>query len=185
MILKLCGLIAVIVTCHCAPPSQPASAPSTTGATAIVDDGPTRVMTGAVLPALHGLTPVRHHDPDAVVAFTLTMRRRNTNAGAETGPQPVMSREELRAQYASDDEVSVVKEWAARHHLAASNNDNDTIELTGTTRDVEAILRVTINDYSSVNLGEFFANDRDPTIPSSLPVTFFIGLNNAPAARPR
>jgi hypothetical protein len=193
MTLKPLVLIALNVVTGCTPPSQPAASPTPARPTTVVDEGPMRVMTGAVLPAVHDLTPVRHHDPDGVVSFTLTMRRRKELP--EPRPGQFITRDQMRAEYsATDDQVNVVKEWAARHHLnkakvtnepTASELDNELLVFQGTTRDIEETLRVTINDYRSASLGDFFANDRDPTIPATLPVSGFVGLNNARAAEPR
>ncbi len=48
--------------------------------------------------------------------------------------------------------------------------DNLSITVQGATYDVERALGVTLNDYNSVAYGKFVANDRNPIVPSSLPI---------------
>ncbi len=76
-------------------------------------------------------------------------------------------------------EVRAVEMWlrGLGLHVAGASPDNSLVHVDGSTAAVEQAFGVTINDYAFQDR-EFYANDRSPSVPTSLHVNWIGGLSN-------
>jgi kumamolisin len=88
--------------------------------------------------------------------------------------------EQYRARFApTSSEVRVAEAWLRSQglHVAGASSDNSLIHVTASTAAAERALGVSINSYAFGGR-EFYANDRNPSVPSSLHVDWISGLSN-------
>ncbi len=89
-----------------------------------------------------------------------------------------LTNDQYMAQFApTAQDVQAVRDWATGSGLnvVSVSPDNLLVMAQGTTSAVERALGVAINDYSDGSR-TFMSNDRDPTVPSNLPIRAISGL---------
>ena len=153
---------------------------------------PVRLLRGQTPPAVSRGMAVRRglHAPDGALTLTIGLGARNvatldaviTAASDPANPRygHYLTRDEYRVRFApTDADVSAVRGWAERAGLRVDAVSPERLLVTarGTTSQVQRLLGVTIDDYSLPGR-RFYANDRDPVVPSSLNVVAISGLTS-------
>jgi kumamolisin len=88
--------------------------------------------------------------------------------------------EQYRARFApTSSEVRAAETWLRGQglHVAGASPDNFLIHVSASTAAVERAFGVNINSYAAEG-HEFYANDRNPSVPTSLHVDWISGLSN-------
>ena len=140
---------------------------------------------------LHG-----HHNRASILRMNVGLFVRNSaqldalikaaSTPGNPGYRHYLTQAQYLAGYAPTDvEVATARAWLSRRglHVTGVSPDNLLIHVTATTAAAERAFGVSINDYS-VHGRAFFANDRDPVIPSYLQVEHVSGLDDFTVYKP-
>ncbi len=151
---------------------------------------PQRILAGQTPDAVvRGAVTLRgHHTAEAVLTLDIGLAVRDSARldaliSAANNPSSAsyghyLSNDQYMAQFApTGQDVQAVRDWAAGSGLRvlSVSPDNLLVMAQGTTSVVERALNVTINDYSDGSR-TFMSNDRDPSVPATLPIRAISGL---------
>lgn len=155
-------------------------------------------LSGSVLPALSHATRLAHQKPSSILIDITLVLRRDDQKGFEEFLHSLydpkspnyhhfLSQEQIAARFGpSRADYESVLSWleAKGFTLVTGSKNRLTITVRGTRAIAERAMRVKIDDYRFARR-EFFANDRDPTLPRSIAprIQAVAGLSNL--ARPR
>jgi kumamolisin len=92
-----------------------------------------------------------------------------------------LSQQEFDARYgATAAQVQAVEDWAAAHNLHTSfvSPDGLLIRVQGPVGAIGAALGLTVDLYRRADGSQYYANDRDATVPASLGIATIMGLND-------
>ncbi len=136
------------------------------------------------------------HPPSSTLAFNVDLPVRESaalNTLIEQASTPGSSRYGdylTQAQYASRfaptaAQVAAVKAWLEGEGLRVTGvaRDNLFVSARASTVSVERAFGVAIDDYRQASR-EFFANDRDPSVPADVPISGVDGLSDAVVVEP-
>ncbi len=160
--------------------------------------GPRPIRGDTPLPVATGRAVLRaHHDPNAVLQINVGLAVRDSAGldalirAASTPGSPGYGHYLTNAQYMgryapTASQVRAVRAWLASHRLAVTGTspDNLLVHVRARSGDAERAFGVTINDYSTGRGHEFFANDRDPSVPADLSIKWVSGLSNEVIGKP-
>ncbi len=148
-------------------------------------------------PVVHGKAALRqHHNPNEVLRLNVGLGVRNSVQldalikAASTPGSPQYGHYLTNAQYMAgyaptQADVQAASAWLASQHLSVTgvSPDNLLIHVQATAKDTERAFGVSINDYT--NDGRSFkSNDRDPSVPADLNVSWVSGLSNFDVFKP-
>jgi kumamolisin len=143
---------------------------------------------GNVAPGISRLAPIRLHRDSAVLRLNVGLAVRSSarlddviRAASTPGyGGSYLTQAQYRAEYApTDATVAKARSWLSAQGLSITGvaPANLWVEARGTTAAIEHAFGVTIGDYRS-NGRVFFANDRAPTVPTSLRIDWVSGLDD-------
>src|SRR5215467_6096370 len=120
-----------------------------------------------------------HHDPNAMLKINVGLAVRNSarldaliraaSTPGSAGYRHYLSNAQYMSQYApTTSQVRAVRAWLTSHRLAVTgvSPDNLLVHVRARSGDAERAFGVKINNYSTGRGRQFFANDRDPTVPA-------------------
>lgn len=91
-----------------------------------------------------------------------------------------LTESEYMARYApTDAQLAAVESWLASQGLSVTgaSKDNLLVHVDGSTAAVESAFSIAVNNYAASGK-EFYANDREPSVPADLAVTAISGLSD-------
>jgi Pro-kumamolisin, activation domain/Bacterial Ig-like domain (group 3)/Subtilase family len=183
------GLLLVAAACAAvwvltgAAPAQHGSTAAAAGSKPIEGDTPPVVAHGQA--ALHG-----HHNPNEVFRLNVGLAVRDSAgldalikaAGTPGNPQygHYLTNAQYLARYApTAADVQAVRSWLTGQGLTVTglSPDNLLVHVQATAKDAERAFGVVVNDYTYQGR-TFHSNDRDPSVPADLDVSWVSGLSN-------
>ena len=137
-----------------------------------------------------------HHDPTHTLRVNVGLRVRGSAGldalirAASMPRSPQYGHYLTQAQYVeryapTAADVRAVRVWLSQQGLRVTGvtPDNLLVHVTATSSQLENAFGVTINDYKEAGR-TFYSNDRDPTVPAALNVTWVSGLSNYDVFKP-
>ncbi len=144
---------------------------------------------GNVPAAVAGRTPIGPHDPTSVIRLNVGLQVRNSQQldrviRAASTPGMVgsyLTRAEYTQEYAPlDSSAAALRSWLAARglHVIGTAQNNLYVKVTGTTAAIDSAFNVTIGNYRASSGRVFYSNDRAPTVPGNLSISWITGLDD-------